>query len=183
MDGIHRVTVPDFERLPTLPPGLYTPGELRYDQAVGEGVSCGGPAGAAIQGNPFGYRYFADGDASLLERVSLTWGCDWDPATRKVYVGVPNLGLLDRIDYDTGRVEKRWFVGFGMRSVAYDPARKRVYLTDFLRGEVVAFDERTERVVARWFVGRFSRWVQLTRDATALLATGNLGVVRIPLDG
>jgi hypothetical protein len=181
MDGIHRVRIPGFEPLETLPPGLFTPGEVRYDTNAGEGVSCGGPAGAAITGNPFGYRYFVDGEASLLERVSMTWGCDWDPDTRDVYVTVPNLGLLDRIDYDSGRVEKRWFVGFGMRSVEYDAQRKRVYFTDFLRGEVLAFDERSERLVDRWFVGRFSRWVQLTRDGRALLATGNLGIVRIPL--
>jgi len=47
---------------------------------------------------------------------------------------------------------------------------------------VLAFDERSERIVDRWFVGRFSRWVMLTRDGNALLATGNLGIVRTPLD-
>jgi DNA-binding beta-propeller fold protein YncE len=115
--------------------------------------------------------------------VSITWGCDWDPATRKVYTTIPNLGLLDRIDYDTGQVEKRWIIGPGMRSVAYDQVRHRVYFTDFLRGYVLAFDEQSERIVDRWFVGRFSRWVRLTRDGHALLATGNLGIVLILLDG
>jgi hypothetical protein len=45
----------------------------------------------------------------------------------------------------------------------------------------VAFDELSGREVGRWFVGRFSRWVRLTPDRSALLATGNLGIVRIPL--
>jgi hypothetical protein len=47
---------------------------------------------------------------------------------------------------------------------------------------VVAFDERSERVVHRWFVGRFPRWVQPTHDGQALLATSNLGIVRISPD-
>jgi hypothetical protein len=70
-----------------------------------------------------------------------------------------------------------------MRSVAYDRARRRVYFTDFLRGNVVALDEPSGGIVGRWFVGRFSRWVQLTHDGRALLATSNLGIIRISLDG
>jgi hypothetical protein len=182
MNGIHRVRLPSFERLPTLNVDLPTPGELRYDRQRGEGVACGDRIGDAIRGDPFSVRPFGDADASILDRLSVSWGCDWDPIERKVYSTVPNLGLLDRIDYDTGRVEKRWFVGLGMRSVAYDRARRRVYFANFLRGEVLAFDEQSERVINRWFVGRFSRWVRLTHDGRALLATGNLGVVRIPLD-
>lgn len=182
MDAIHPAVLPDFELMPPIPVE-FTPGEVRYDPTLGEGVACGGGIGAAIRGDPFSFRYFLDGDSSLIDRLSLTWGCDWDAASHKVYSTVPNLALLDLIDYDTGRVEKRWFVGPGMRSVAYDRSRRRVYIGDFLRGYVLAFDETSERVVARWFVGRFSRWVRLTRDGRALLATGNLGIVRIPLNG
>jgi hypothetical protein len=182
MNGIHRVRLPTFERLPTIPSDL-TPGELRYDRNRAEGVACGHGIGTAISGAPYAQRYLADGNSSPIEKVSMTWGCDWDPEARKVYSTIPNLGLLDRIDYDTGRVEKRWLVGFGGRSVAYDRARKRVYFTDFLRGYVLALDESSGRLIARWFVGRFSRYVQLTRDGQSLLATGNLGVVRIPLEG
>jgi len=181
MDGIHRAVLPNFEAAPTIPSDLL-PGELHYDPSTGEGVACGNHTGVAIRGAPFAMRNFVDGNVSPLERLSLSWGCDWDQASRKVYSTIPNLGLLDKIDYDTGKVEKRWFIGPGMRSVAYDRARRRVYFTDFLRGDVVAFDEASERIVARWFVGRFSRWVRLTRDGSALLATGNLGIVRIPLD-
>jgi hypothetical protein len=182
LNGIHRAILPDFERAPTIALDLPTVGEVRYDPRTGEGVACGAGIGAAIRGAPFAARRFTDSD-SLLDKLSASWGCNWDEQARKVYSTVPNLGLLDRIDYDTGRVEKRWFVGLGMRSVAYDRARRRVYFTDFLRGAVLAFDERSERVVDRWFVGRFSRWVTLTRDGRALLATGNLGIVRIPLEG
>jgi hypothetical protein len=182
MNGIHRARLPTFERLPTIPSEI-TPGELTYDRASGEGVACGHGIGTAISGAPYAERYLAEGSSSPIDKLSMTWGCDWNPVTRKVYSTIPNLGLLDRIDYDTGRVEKRWFVGFGMRSVAYDRARRRVYFTDFLRGDVYALDESSGRVIARWFVGRFSRWVQLTHDGRALLATGNLGVVRIPLEG
>jgi hypothetical protein len=182
MNGIHRARVPGLERLPTLESDLPIPGELRYDRELGEGVACGAGIGAAIRGDPWSARWFRDAATSPIDKLSMSWGCDWDPVSRKVYSTVPNLGLLDRIDYESGRVEKRWFVGFGTRSVAYDRARRRVYFTDFLRGEVLAFDEATERIVDRWFVGRFSRWVTLTRNGRALLATGNLGVVRIPLD-
>jgi hypothetical protein len=182
MEGIYRTVLPSFAPAPMLPIILFTPGELHYDPQTGEGIACGDRAGAAIRGEPFTLRRFVDRHSALPEQVSMTWGCDWDQKTRKAYVAIPNLGLLDRIDYDSGRVEKRWFVGFGMRSVAYDPARKRVYFTNFLRGDVVAFDEAAERIVDRWFVGRYSRWVRLTRDGRALLATSNLGILRIPLD-
>lgn len=179
-DRIYRAVLPTFEPAPPIPVA-FAPGELHYDPAAGEGVACGSPTGAALRGEPFALRYFADGKSSLLEKLSMTWGCDWDQAARRIYSTIPNLGLLDKINYDTGEVEKRWFVGPGMRSVEYDPKRRRVYFTNFLRGEVVAFDERSERIVDRWFVGRFSRWVRLTPDGRALLATGNLGIVRIPL--
>jgi hypothetical protein len=181
MNGIHRVRLPAFEPLPTIP-STVAPGELRYDRDAGEGVTCGQGLGVAVRGAPFSERHFRESSSSLLDRLSLSWGCDWDEQARKVYSTVPNLGLLDRIDYDSGRVEKRWFVGLGMRSVAYDRARRRVYFTNFLRGDVFAFDESSGRIVERWFVGRFSRWVRLTRDGRALLATGNLGIVRIALE-
>jgi hypothetical protein len=183
MNGMHRALLPNFERAPTIPFNLATPGELRYDPESGEGVACGHGIGAAIRGAPLAARPFANGNASLLEKLSMSWGCDWDETSRKVYSTIPNFGLVDRIDYDTGRVEKRWFVGLGMRSVAYDRARRRVYFTDFLRGNVVALDEPSGGIVGRWFVGRFSRWVQLTHDGRALLATSNLGIIRISLDG
>jgi hypothetical protein len=167
--------------MPTIP-AEFAPGELHYDPVAGEGVACGGRIGAALRGDPPTLRYLANGDASPLEQVAVTWGCNWDQQARKVYTTIPNLGLLERIDLDTGLVEKRWFVGPGMRSVAYDRERRRVYFTDFLRGFVHALDERSGSIVDSWFVGRFSRWVRLTRDGRALLATSNLGVVRIALD-
>lgn len=182
LNGVHRVQLPSFERKPTIPIEWFTPGELRYDEARGEGIACARNLGVAIRGNPFTARDLTAGSHDIITRLSMTWGCDWDEAKRQVYTAIPNLGLLTKIDYDTGEVKKRWFVGPGLRSVAYDPARQMVYLSDFLRGYVVAFDERAERVTARWFIGRFARWVRLTHDGRALLATSNLGIVRIPLD-
>lgn len=181
MDAIYQATMPGFV-LGTEIPIEFTPGELHYDTSRGEGVACGNHLGAALRGDPFALRYFVDEGSSLIDRLSVTWGCDWDPTTRKVYTTVPNLGLLTTLDFDSGRVERRSWVGFGMRSVAYDPTRRRVYFTNFLRGYVLALDEATGSIINRWFVGRFSRWVRLTRDGRALLATGNLGIVRIPLE-
>lgn len=181
MNGIHRVRLPSFERMETIPSAI-TSGELRYDRDLGEGVACGQYVGAAIRGAPFRERYMVGSDLSPIERLSMTWGCDWDEVRRKAYIAIPNLALLTRIDYDTGAVEARWLVGPGMRSVEYDDLRRRIYMTDFLRGYVVALDEISGEIVGRWFVGRFSRWVRLTPDGRALLATGNLGIVRIPLD-
>jgi hypothetical protein len=180
MDAIYRTILPEFAPAPPIPIE-FAPGEIRYDPRLGEGVACGGGIGAAVRGDPFAFRYFREANSSPIEKLSMTWGCDWDPPSRTVYATIPNLGLLDRIDYDSGRVEQRWYVGPGLRSVAYDAQRRRVYLGDFLRGYVLAWDEASERVVDRWFVGRFNRWVRLTRDGRALLATGNLGIARIPL--
>jgi hypothetical protein len=180
VDAVYPVQLPDYRALANIPIP-FAAGEVHYDMQRGEGVACGGHTGAAIRGDPFALRFLADGSPSLLERVSMSWGCDWDPEARMVYATVPNLGLLDRIDYDTGVVNQRWWVGFGMRSVEYDRPRRRVYFTNFLRGDVVAFDEPSGREVGRWFVGRFSRWARLTPDRSALLATGNLGIVRISL--
>ncbi len=198
-NGTFPLHLPSFEFGPVIPFDV-TGGEFRYSTELGEGVICGNGIGTAIRGAPFSARHFISGGDSIVKRLSSavhrltsgelptietvaeSWGCDWDPATRKVYSTVPNLGLLDRIDYDTGQIEKRWFVGPGMRSVSYDRTRKRVYFTDFLRGAVLGLDEESGQVFARWFVGRFSRGVSLTRDGTALLASSNLGIVRIPLD-
>lgn len=173
---------PDLARQPAIPMPIIMPAEIHVDSERGEGIVCGTPMGAAIVPGQLPLRGFGTSAAGPIERVSLSWGCDWDPASRKAFIAVPNFGLLDRVDFDSGAVEKRWFIGPGARSVAYDARRRRIYLTDFLRGYVVAFDERSETVVNRWFVGRFSRWVRLTRDGAALLATSNLGIVRIPLD-
>lgn len=180
MDGIHPILLPGFEPAPVVPVS-FAPGELRYDAERGRGVACGKNLGAAVRGEPLELREFARSGA-WLGRVSVTWGCDWDPEADRVFTTVPNLGLLVELEYSTGRVLRTWFVGLGMRSVEHDPVRRRVYFTDFLRGYVHAFDLRTERVTARWFVGRYARFVRLTRDGSALLATSNVGIVRIPLD-
>jgi DNA-binding beta-propeller fold protein YncE len=95
---------------------------------------------------------------------------------------VANLGLLATIDYDTGRVERTQFVGFGLRSVAFDKLRRRIYVADFLGGNVLSIDVDSGAEVGRWFVGHYIRELQVSRDHSRLLTTSNLGIVRINLD-
>ena len=171
----------DFSPLPHAGPDTCW-GEVHYHQARDEGVWCGGAeAVVAFRANPFSERVLA-GMGGSSGRAFLSWGCDWDPEGRKVYAAIPNLGLLATLDYDTGRIERQVFVGFGMRSVAFDAPRRRVYVTEFLGGDVLALDADSGREVRRWFAGRFVREVRLTRDGKAILATSNLGLLRIPLE-
>jgi hypothetical protein len=175
-------------------PAPIIPGDTRYDPSRGEGVVCfaGGPLkrldgqpflSVAFRGFPFSPRPLGGARHNPTAWLSMVWGCDWDPAARRVYVADATLGLLVVLDYDSGRVLRRIPIDFGMRYVTLDGDRGLVYLGNFLRGDVVALDLDSGAEVARWFVGRFVRHVALTRDRQALLATSNLGVVRIPLDG
>lgn len=169
---------------------FWPPGAIRYDATRGEGVLCtagtallridGSPYVAiAVRGSPFSMRPLGgDGPLAL---GALTWGCDWDPETREVWVAVPNLGLLATIDYDTGAVLATHAVGFGLRSVTLDRSRRRLYVTDFLGGYVLAFDADTADEVDRWFVGRFPRTTTLSRSGASLYVGTNLGVVEIDL--
>jgi hypothetical protein len=180
------VRASDLTPGPPIPVRL-DPGDTRYDMSRGEGIFCfaAGPlfpdqgtafASVAFQGAPFRHRLLAPGGSSW---VSLSWGCDWDPAGRRAFVASANLGWLGVIDYDGGQYLRRWFVGLGVRAVTWDPARRRVYLGDFLRGEVFAVDPDTGRETGRWFAGRFVRQIVLSKDS--LLVTSNAGVVRIAL--
>jgi hypothetical protein len=171
MDGIHRFGMPvSNQRRRSI--NFFTPASC-YDPVAGEGVGCGSRLATAIRGEPFLARNFADGNSSLIEKLSLSWGCDWDPAARKVYVAVPNLGLLVKLDYDSSQVDKRWFIGPGTRSVAYDPVRRRVYLTDFLR--TGGRFRRARRARRRPLVRRpllavgaaHPRWARCSRPATS----------------
>lgn len=157
------------------------PGELRYDPVSDEGLFCGGidVVAATFQAAPFTYRDLAKQNLPL--RAALSWGCDWDRLHRKLFVSLPNLGLLAQVDQGSGKVERYRWVGFALRSVAYDPRRDRVYLTDFLGGDVIALDAKTGFEVARWFAGRFVREVRLRRDGRGLVATSNLGLTLIDL--
>ncbi|MEO8601510.1 MAG: hypothetical protein ABI629_02930 [bacterium] len=85
------------------------------------------------------------------------------------------------MDYDSGAILRRAFVGFGLRSVAYDAPRHRIYAGFFLGGDVIAIDVDSGAVVDRWFAGRMVRQVSMSRDRNSLLASSNLGIVRIPL--
>ncbi len=171
---------------------LLPPGAIRYDRARGEGVICGasGPLielggsaylSIAVRGSPLEMRPLGGGE--VVARASLTWGCDWDPETRRVYVAIPNLGVLATLDYDSGEALAHHAIGFGLRSVTLDRARARLYLTDFLGGAVVALDADSGVELARWPVGRFPRTTTVSHDGTRLFVGTNVGLVAIDLEG
>ncbi len=175
-------------------PAPIVPDETRYDEASGEGVFCFGAGllrrldgeaflSVAFRGHPFSTRPLGGSRENPAAWLSMVWGCDWDPIGRRVYVAEASLGLLTVLDYDSGRVLHRLPIDFGVRYVTVDNDRGLVYLANFLRGDVIALDLATGAEVGRWFAGRFVRQVVLARDRQSLLATSNLGVVRIPLDG
>jgi hypothetical protein len=190
--GLVRFRASDLSPLPTLP-APFCPGEAHYDAERHEGIFCFAPVGplgplllgtgdylsVAFRGTPFAPRLL--GAPHVLRYGAMVWGCDFDPVRRVAWIAIANLGVIAVTDYDTGEVLDTWWAEPGLRSAAFDARRRRLYVTNFLRGDVVAYDVETGREVGRWFVGRFARWVGSTRDRTALLATSNLGVVRIPL--
>ena len=55
--------------------------------------------------------------------------------------------------------------------------------TGFLVAKARGIDIRTGKRVGKWFAGRFVRFVIVAPDGKSLLATSNLGVVRLPLEG
>jgi hypothetical protein len=163
----------------------------RYDEGRHEGILCGaaGPIGALVNG---ARSYLAVGfsgrplalrpvGGSLLGWLAFSFGCDWDPATRRAYVAVPNLGAVAELDYDSGRIVDLRRADVGLRYLRFDPNRRRLYAGDFLRGAIVELDAGDKHELRRWFVGRFARDVRPTRDGSALLAASNLGVVRVRL--
>jgi hypothetical protein len=190
--GLIRFRASDLSPLPTVP-APFCPGEAHYDATRHEGIFCFAPVGplgplmlgtgdylsVAFHGNPFSYRFL--GASHLLRYGAMVWGCDFDPVRRVAWIAIANLGVIAVTDYDTGKVLETWWAEPGLRSAEFDARRRRLYMSNFLRGDVIAFDVDSGREVGRWFVGRFARYVGLTRDRTALLATSNLGVVRIPL--
>ncbi len=179
-DRVRSVTLPSFARRPDTIAAIF-PGEIRYDPARDEGVVCSWLTGAAVRANPLSWRFFGVQRPTLWSVSAISWGCDWDPATRRVYTAVPNLGALYEVDYDSGQILHRYWVGFGMRSATLDRRRGVVYLTDFLGGHVVAVDVHTGAERARWFVGRFVREAYVARDGRSLFVSSNLGVVQIGL--
>jgi hypothetical protein len=190
-DQMYRLRASDLAPLDPVP-GPFAADQVYYDPQRHEGILCfaAGPlstiqgeafSAVAFRGAPFAYRPLAPSSRYPSSWIAATWGCDWDPETRRAYVAVTNLGLLEEIDYDSARITRRAFTGFGIRSVAFDPVRRRIYGARFLSGDVIAIDADTGAVVDRWFAGRFVRYVTLARDKRALLATSILGVLRIPL--
>jgi hypothetical protein len=175
-----------MEPVSVIPPGVI-PDETRFDATTREGVFCTGalhPPGlraAALAFKGWPPRPRPIGPASLWKpwQLVLTWGCDWDPKTRRVYVSAANLGTLQVYDYDSGAMIEQRFTGFGMRAVLFSEGD--LYIANFLGGEVLEMDATSGQILRRWFAGRFVRNLSLTRDRTALWTTSNLGVLRIAL--
>jgi hypothetical protein len=132
----------------------------------------------ALHGAPFALQPIGN---STLGWLAFSFGCDWDPATRRTFVALPNVGAVAELDYDTGRMVDLARARVGLRYLRYDADRRRLYSSDFLRGSVVELDADSKRELRSWFVGRFARDVRLTRDRNGLLAATNLGVIRIRL--
>ncbi len=177
------------EEVPIVPLVLSDYGH--YDETRHEGIFCGG-AGflEPLTGGPrpylaVGFRGLPAAlrplDESLLGWLSFSFGCDWDPAARRVYVAIPNLGAVADVDYDSGRLLALRPADVGLRYLRFEPRRRRIYAGDFLRGTVVELDADDKRELRHWFAGRFVRDVRPTRDGSALLVASNLGVVEIRL--
>ena len=180
-DRVRTATLPGFRRQPDSMEAVF-PGTVRYDADRHEGVICSWLAGAAVRADPLSIRFFGRQAPSPWSVLAISWGCDWDPVARRVYTAVPNLGFLYEIDYDSGQILRKHWIGFGMRGVTLDRRRGLVYVTDFLGGYVRAIDTATGEERARWFVGRFPREAYLSRDGDSLFVGSTLGVVRIQLD-
>ncbi len=162
-----------------------------YDATRHTGLLCGavGPLGAVLNGGrsylatkfhaaPLGVEGMG---GSLLAWFAVSFGCDWDLATGRVFVALPNLAAVAEIDFETGRWLRIGRTEIGLRMLRFDSQRHRLYAGNFLRGYVVELDADSKQQLRRWFVGRFARDVRLTRDRSALLVASNLGVVRIAL--
>ncbi len=167
-------------------------GESHYDRVHGEGIIClaNGLLGMR-EGNPFlavAYRGFPFSSRRLgSSSVPLAWasfamGCDFDPETRRAYVGVATTGLLATIDYDSGEVLRWSFIGIGTRSMVLDRRGHRLYGVSYPDGNLREVDIDTGRTARQWFIGRYPRGVSLARDGQSILATSTLGVVRVRPD-
>jgi hypothetical protein len=64
---------------------------------------------------------------SMVGWLAFSFGCDWDPATRRAYVAIPNLGAVAELDYDSGRVIDFGRTYVGLRYLRFDPSRRRLY--------------------------------------------------------
>jgi hypothetical protein len=168
-------------------------GDVFYDEARGEGLICFAPfalrpfdgeaaALVAFTGRPFTPRALAPSGEYPWMWLAQVWGCALDLETRDAWAVIADLGLLLRIDYDTGRIERIFFVGPGRRALVIDRARNRLYVAGFLDGNILALDMTTGATLDRWFAGRFVRGLTLSRDGNALWVGSNAGILRIQLD-
>jgi hypothetical protein len=185
----------DPSNLQTVRPPVALPivgGSEFYDGTRGEGVVCGislqpgdGPRflAVAFTGVPFEIRPIGPAAERPWVFFAVGWGCAWDRASNIVYSVSGTLGEAAAISYVDGHfLPGEAYVGPGYREAAFDPVRHHLYLATWGSGDVVALDVSTWQIVGHWSVGRWVRQVKLTRDGHALLATSNLGVVRVALD-
>jgi hypothetical protein len=192
--GLTRFRASDLSQQPS-EPAPFCPGESHYDPIRHEGIFCFAPGplaplidvskagylSVAFRGDPFSFRLLGTSPWHVWTYGALVWGCDFDPANRVAWAPIASLPIIAVLDYDSGRILQTWWAEPGTRSVAFDAVRRRLYMSNFLRGDVIGVDVDSGREVDRWFVGRFARYVALARDGHSLLATSNLGVVRIAL--
>lgn len=168
------------------------PGEMHYDPERREGLICfaAGPlrplegasyASVAFRSEPLSLRPLAPSSRYPSTWLALVWGCDWDAQRERAYVAVANMGLLWTIDYRSGDVIERNWIGFGERAVEIDPLRQRLYTANFLKGVVTERELDGLRELRSWFVGRFVRRLALSRDGGSLWAVSSAGVVRVKL--
>jgi hypothetical protein len=95
MDGIHRARLPGFEPAPTIPITFFTPGRCVTTpsrERASRVAIASPPRSGANRSRPKLQRR----QRVAHRELSLSFGSDWDEAARKVYVAVPNLGLLVR---------------------------------------------------------------------------------------
>ncbi|MEO8601511.1 MAG: hypothetical protein ABI629_02935 [bacterium] len=101
---LYRLRASDLAVLGTLP-APFVPDDVHYDQTRHQGVGCValGPlrridgqayAAVAFEGTPFSARALAPSSQYPSTWLALSWGCDWDPQTRRVYAAIATLGLL-----------------------------------------------------------------------------------------
>ncbi len=190
--GMLPLRASDLTAAGELVPVPFGAGDVFYDEASGDGLICFSPsillpwqgqAGALIAfgGRPFSPRLLVTSADHPWIWFSMVWGCQFDARAREAWAVIASLGLLLRIDYDSGHIEDTFWVGPGMRAMVLDRLRNRVYLADFLSGGVVALEAGTGARVKEWFAGRFVRGLQLSRDGRSLWVGSNLGILRIPL--
>ena len=163
--------------------------DYHYDPAGDEGMLCGflymgGPPFATIaafRGIPPQRRDIVSTEVRPYLLAGLPIGCELDLAERRIYASMINLGVVLKLDYDSGAPQQLYWLRPGVRILKYDPQRHWLYAANYPTGIIAAVDVRTGEHRGEWFAGRFCHHMQLTRDGSTLLVTSNLGLTAINL--